>query len=255
MALPPPPHAVRALMERGFDASPTREQTTALTRWFHRLLLPRSAEANDALVAALHAIVDRSAARLPEVRSLACAKGCSACCHAHVSLFAPEAFALARQIRGKARFAGQRQSLTARVARQALRTPDKQEAARERCAMLVDGMCSTYLVRPLTCRMNASLDRRACEIAMWERPVPIPEPQSHGPLRALLGSVLCAAMQAAGLPVRAYEMTATLERLMREPQLEDRWYAGDDPFASGGLDELPARFVENVAAFVTAAGL
>ncbi len=255
--IPPPPHAVRLILDTGLALPEERAQTVALARYGHRLLAARDAEGNDAFVALLHAVAERSTARHRPPQPLACGKGCSFCCRAHVSLLAPEAFALARVLRGKARFAAVPARLAASA--EASRTLDlaARRAAGLACALLVDDLCSVYAARPLTCRMFASFSLTACETAAAGGADAVPQPGEFHTVRSLVAMAGYAAMHAAGMPLVAYELSQTLERLLAEPDLERRYHAGEDALAAadGTCDALDAGFVRAVERLAADAGL
>lgn len=248
-----PPHAVRALLDRGMPLPEDQAATVALTRWLHRLLQQRSPEANDEYARTLHDIADRSMARARLDRPIMCGKGCSFCCRSHVSILAPEAFALARSIRGQRHAA-----LHGRIAGMAALVPTTTITERRRagvdCSFLVDNACSVYAARPLTCRMLASFDLTACQRSAAGAEDRIPQPGSYAEMRSLLGMCAFAALRAAGLPLTAYELNQIIHQLVEAPELEARWYAGA-PVLTTGLDPLAPAFLASVDVAVRAAGL
>ncbi len=255
MPLPKPPHGVRTILDTGLTLPAISEETVALTRWFHRLLVLRTPEANDELVRTLHAITDKSAVRTGQGPRLACAKGCAYCCSTHVTVLAPEVFALARAVRGAAKHGALHDRLRGHVATQATMDLAARRLAGVGCAFLVDSACSAYARRPMTCRMFASFDVRACVAAAAGGPDAISQPQDYVTLRSLLAVITYAAMQAAGLPVAGYELNRTVSALVDAPGHEADWYGGSDPFGGGTHDALSTDVRRSIDAFVAAAGL
>lgn len=87
---------------------------------------------------------DAALARSPAAFS--CGPGCESCCHVRIGVFTVEAAPIRDAL---ARLAITDPPLRARIRQQA---DDPGHA--ERCALLVDGRCSVYAVRPLICRSH-----------------------------------------------------------------------------------------------------
>ncbi len=108
---------------------------------------PRAALAHyDALVAKVDAFAARVTAR--HARALACRRGCSSCCHQHLSVLPVEFARVAEAVRALDDDA--RAAMAARLAGGVAR-------AREdpRCPLLDDaGACRIYTARPLICRTH-----------------------------------------------------------------------------------------------------
>lgn len=240
-----PPQIVRTLMSKGCMAefavgssAFNPDESVALVRWFLRLLRERREEATDALFETMAAITDASLARHKPPQPMACSKGCGHCCHQKVSVNAVEAFAIARKLR-KAR------DLPAHRARLAAR-PDWRERdlarafdAAKPCAFLADAVCSIHAVRPVSCRIYASLDVAACIRRLEAGNGHILWPRSHDPIRSWLNTALWAAHQAAGLRPRTYDLGDAVAALLDDPGIEARWYGGEDALAAAGDPPLP----------------
>ena len=165
---------------------------------------------------------------------LACRAGCSFCCRSpQVEASSPEIFALAARI--DALPAAQREAMLARVraADDATRglSAAQRAAARIPCPLLENDRCSVYESRPLSCRAAVSLDAGACQSSFEGTPIPVPVPRVFW--EALGESVrsLGAALAAAGLPLRAYDLNAALRIAVETPDAPARWAAGEDIFA------------------------
>ena len=133
---------------------------------------------------------------------VACAPGCDFCCHLRVSVFAHEAAALVHHLRARltpADAAAVERRIAANAARIDAMTVAQHYAARLPCALLVDGRCSAYEVRPSACAAHHSLSRARCEHAFEH-------PEDHGTSKnsrpaslelQTLGDALIAATQSA----------------------------------------------------------
>lgn len=84
---------------------------------------------------------EQAVARTPE--AFTCAEGCDSCCHRRFSVFLIEAQPIAAALEAM------QPALRERLREQA----DSPQHA-DRCALLVDGRCSVYEVRPLICRSH-----------------------------------------------------------------------------------------------------
>ena len=103
-------------------------------------------------------------------QGLACAQGCTFCCHQYVGLSVPELAILAKYI--EANFSDQdRRSLAWRLDRVCQATRGMGRLARSSsnidCPLLEPETrrCAAYAARPLTCRGMHSLSREACAAA------------------------------------------------------------------------------------------
>ncbi len=239
-----PPAIVRGLMTRGCmgefatgAAAFNPDESIALARWFARLLAERRGEAGDLLVETLAAVLGASAARHRGPEPLACAKGCGFCCHQKVSANAPELFAVARQLRRARDLDRHRARLAARPDRDY--RPGAIFDAGKPCAFLVDRACSIHPFRPSPCRIIVSFDARACEQRLHAGDGLIPWPTAQEPIRRWLNTALWAALDAAGLETRTYDLEAGVALLLDDPAIEARWYAGDDGLAGAADPPLP----------------
>lgn len=206
------------------------------TRRFSATLVKRNRERLRAVATAAFARLEAAVKADPPARPLACARGCSFCCHIYVSATAPELFLLAEGVRAWPE--ERRRSFEAALAAAVGKV--RGLASRERAALSVpcpllgsDGACSAYAHRPLACRAYGSFDRHACELgyARPAEPVPIPTPRVAMASRRLLAHSLRAALRGRGMDGRSYELLAGLERVLSTPDAEARWLAGEDILA------------------------
>src|SRR3954471_10750663 len=104
--------------------------------------LQRASDAARHSIASLDRLLTASSGAAP---ALACAKGCSLCCHNWVTATAPEIFLLARAARADA-------AAPARIRTAAGLSDGMERAVRvagaAACALLQDDLCSVYTARP-----------------------------------------------------------------------------------------------------------
>jgi Fe-S-cluster containining protein len=191
------------------------------------------------------AVCDRTAAmlgaELAAVRAagavVACAPGCAFCCHQRVSAFPHEAIALWRHLR-TALPAEQAAAIERRILENARAvdrmTVGEHYAANLRCALLVDGRCSAYVVRPSACALYHSLSRERCEhsynhptdIGTWKNSRPaLLEMQAFGDA---VVEAARAGLERAGLASGKGELHQLLRALLENPDLVERWHRGGD---------------------------
>ncbi len=108
--------------------------------------------------------------------AVACAAGCDFCCHLRVSVFEHEAVAVLHHLRTRlpqADMAAAEGRIVENATRIDAMTVPQHYAARMPCALLVDGRCCAYEVRPSACAAHHSLSRARCEHAFAH-------PEHHG---------------------------------------------------------------------------
>jgi Fe-S-cluster containining protein len=183
-------------------------------------------------------VVDSESAAAKEAgAAIACAPGCTFCCHQRVSVFPHEAVALFEFLRTSSPPA-QAAVIEQRIRENARRidgmTVREHYAANVRCAFLVDGRCAAYAVRPSACAGYHSMSRERCEHA-YRHAHDLGTPKTSRPaLRELqeLGDALVAAtragLDAAGLASAKTELHRSLQTLLDDPSAGERWRAGGD---------------------------
>jgi Fe-S-cluster containining protein len=208
-----------------FDA--VRATTAALRSKAAKLLRTRDAVACAAVSRHVDAVLEGElAAQRASGAKIACAPGCTFCCHQRVGVFVHEAVALLRELRNRLPPA-EAQAIERRVVANAKTidglTPEQHRAANLRCALLVDGRCAAYDVRPSACARYHSLSRARCEHS-FEHPQDIGTPRNSRPalaalqeLASALESSLEAALIDAGLPSAKGELHQTLRALLEDP--------------------------------------
>jgi Fe-S-cluster containining protein len=200
-------HAARLLRDRQTSASPSVRLVRHVTELFERSV-PESARAR-----------------------IACASGCSFCCHQPVRVSPAEAFFLARQLSERA------DTMTGVRAAAALlsgRSADAPRVAWIRCPLLDrSGNCSVYAARPLGCHTHVSVDVNDCKNA-YPQPgdAVVREPVLYSDLRNSSRMILQASLRLNGLPDTHYELNAALRIAMDTDNAEKRWLRGENIFAA-----------------------
>lgn len=179
------------------------------------------------------------AAASPAAAGYACAKGCRWCCHQPIFVAAPEAIALAGELR--ARFGAHGLDLLGQaLAQRAARASGPGAAwiaewlkARVPCAFLAgDGSCAVHLDRPTVCRGWHSLSRSACEERYIDDAAAQPpiDRASHLAANGVLHGLADAA-HAAGRDDRLYELHGAVLAALADPDAAAaRWAAGAQVF-------------------------
>jgi len=222
----------------GIDlTSPDREPVASLTRHLHGLFeKARQTASIEAPVRYLHSQITTTAGKLKDIK-IACAKGCSHCCHSWVSVTAPEVLYVARAVRSRG------VSAMAQVASTHATTGQLDFTARQQqpiaCPQLVEDACSIYQHRPTICRFTASADADACQRAYWQLTgEDIPRPCLYLMGRNIYAVALAGALRRAGLPFYAYEFNAALACALALPDPERAWLSGQDIFADVPRDPV-----------------
>jgi Fe-S-cluster containining protein len=182
--------------------------------------------------------------------AVACKAGCDHCCHQMVGVTAPEALTIFDHLQ-KTRAPAELESITQRIAaaheqRKAL-SSDERFSPDHPCVFLVEGHCSIYEVRPLSCRGVNSLDAGECSRRLRD-PRARSEFLAKGvgghsflePIRAF--HAISAGLQLSlaelyQLDMRPLELTAALNLLLQgSPSLASDWLRGQDSLeaARGG---------------------
>jgi Fe-S-cluster containining protein len=182
------------------------------------------------MAATAEAMLERSIkADLKEVK-IGCHKGCGYCCRALVTVSAPEIFRVAHWV---AENAGRAlpipaEALVAEGDRRAPMTEMEMFHEMAPCALLVEEACGVYEVRPLPCRALYSTSSEACRLAMQEAKgqVPIVGPPMNK--AEIVRAIMMAAMQSLGFSDRGYELSQAVGHVLRHPDAEQRWLAGED---------------------------
>lgn len=185
-------------------------------------------------------------AKQPPPQPLACAEGCSFCCHGYEVHVSPlEVLSIAEHIA---------QSLDAEAARAlVMHILETQEAKEQHsvdevprtnfaCPLLKDGACQVYAVRPFTCRGFNSYDAKDCETRKVEQDTStVIEGYIHP--RRISQSVHNGFQQALeSLKVHGdvLDLTPALLIAFTNPNVRELWLAGEDVF-----DQAKAQLFED----------
>jgi len=166
----------------------------------------------------------------PPEQPLACAAGCTFCCHQYVGLSMPELAILTKFIRSNFKDA-QIEVLKNRLAEVLEKTKDmsrfERTASKIDCPLLDQStrQCSVYTERPLTYRAMHSLDRDACEAddATPGKNHPIPQYQSHKVLIQSIAIGLQLGLADNDIEPKELELTSALLLTLSKAEAIDGW--------------------------------
>lgn len=154
---------------------------------------------------------------------IACAAGCTFCCHQRVGIFPFEAIALYRHLhtqQSPAQVAAISQRILDNARRIDALTVEEHRRANLACAFLQAGRCSAYAVRPQACATYHSTSRERCEHA-FTHPDAMGTPENSRPVllelqmyAATLRETTRARLESAGLPTRQGELHQLLRALI-----------------------------------------
>jgi hypothetical protein len=159
-----------------------------------------------------------------------CRKGCSFCCHLTVTATPLEVIRIAAVL-------GDRRSAVLSTAEAIAGLDNRQRLARKvPCPLLIEGACSVYEVRPLTCRALLSRSASLCERqfetqAGQDDALLVPSPLTPRLLCASLINGQIAALRDLGLAGHPVELVSALAALERDSNLFVRWLSREDVFA------------------------
>jgi Fe-S-cluster containining protein len=176
----------------------------------------------------------------PPPAPLACREGCAWCCYKPVGTAAPEVLRIVAYLRDTLS-PEQGEQLRERVRSAAERRrqlgPARARRAALPCPLLVEGRCSAYPVRPLTCRGYNSSDARRCERSLGPDSaveVPVYWPQQR--LTSFVLDGLRAGLEESRLDAGLLELTAALRIALETPDAQERWLEGVGVFGPARLD-------------------
>lgn len=164
-----------------------------------------------------------------------CRKGCSFCCYLKVTATILEVIRIAAALDGEP--SRDRSSILISTADKVTGLSDRDRLARKvPCPLLIDGACSIYEVRPVTCRALLSRSASLCERQFNASAAPddallVPSPLTPRLLAASLINGQIAALRDLGLASHPVELVSALAALQRDPKLFVRWLNREDVFA------------------------
>jgi len=161
-----------------------------------------------------------------------CRKGCNFCCHLKVTATLREVVRIAAAMAG-GRLPDRRPAVLAAAAAVAGLSDRERLARKIPCPLLLDGACSIYEARPLTCRALLSRSASLCEQqfeagAGSDEKLLVPSPLTPRLIAASLINRQIAALRDLGLSGHLVEFVSALAALLREPMLAVRWLSGED---------------------------
>jgi Fe-S-cluster containining protein len=167
----------------------------------------------------------RFAAARADGAPIACAAGCTFCCHQRVGLFHFEAMALYQYLHTH-QSPAQAAAIVQRILDNARRidglTADEHRRANIPCAFLQDGHCSAYAARPQACAAYHSTSRERCAHA-FTHPDAMGTPENSRPVllelqmyAAALRENTRAGLESAGLPAEQGELHQLLRTLIED---------------------------------------
>lgn len=190
----------------------------------------RHADLEDAVDEAFAASPDGETTR----RAIACRKGCYFCCHVNVSATIPDAILVATTIRSgpATRFAPAVKATAARIA--GLSAAERYRRAVP-CPMLENGACGIHEARPTACRAYLATDAGKCEASLksaqaGSEPTPVESLAYPQQLSAAINGGVLQGCAEAGLQNCAVELTQTVDRILRDATVVDRWLSGESVF-------------------------
>ena len=170
---------------------------------------------------------------------VACARGCSYCCHLRVEIQPAEAFALAAWLQRTAS-AERLAAVIARLRSNVQNTRALRAEARKRvnmaCALLgEDGACTAYEARPAQCRRYHSVSVDPCR-EFFDNPALDTLESGIDPAVAHNADVIITqarhALRADGLDDTPADMNIALLEALENPKAWRRWRSGKKPFVA-----------------------
>jgi Fe-S-cluster containining protein len=176
--------------------------------------------------------------------SLACKRGCAHCCHRPVGTSAAVVLRIAAALRehaSEAEFA----DILAKV----VSLDDKTHGARwspsERpphpCALLLNGACRIYPIRPFVCRAWNSADESACRRALGEDILEMRFDLFQRTTYAAAEQGLKAALESHRIDSADLELTAAMRVALENRDAGERWLGGERVFAGCEAKPDPRR--------------
>lgn len=194
---------------------------------------------------------DQRLAAAPDSSSLACAAGCSWCCHFSVDVRPVEVFHILDFI-GRHWTPQQRARLRAEVETNSavLRPLDEIERMQRnvKCPFLADGRCGIYPARPQTCRNYHATSSAGCRQS-FEEPDNLDIDPEFAPQVYQAGGAhvdaFSKAMSDEGYDSVAFEMNAALAAAMDRPSNRELFEARQPAFVELEGSEVPLEFMDS----------
>lgn len=193
---------------------------------------------------------DSRLAAAPDSSTLACAAGCSWCCHFSVDVRPVEVFHILDFIE-RHWTPQERDRLRAEIqANSAILQPlDEFERMQcnVKCPFLTDGRCSIYPARPQTCRNYHATDAAGCRQS-FEEPDNFEIDPEFAPYVYQAGGAhvdaFSKAMHDAGYDIEAFELNTALVAVLTDAEARRRFEMKQQPFVDLQGTEVPFEFME-----------
>lgn len=236
-------------MAKGFVFSMALAEV--VTKLDGRKDIPSIARAVMAVYAFAESVWASANARLSG-KKIACAKGCSWCCHQQVSLSSFEAATIVDHVR-RNWTAERREALIRRLRDRREKTDgldgDAIRVKRLPCPYLEDGACSVHAVRPFRCRAYNSVDANVCrwmydhaeEAASKRKANELPlvfdgeAPQIFDDAQHAMAEALAKS----GVAYEHVELGRGTLVALEDPEALARWLAGEEVFAEARIGKTP----------------
>ena len=224
-------NAISAPRTGGQAVSPIKDAAFDAAKSVMAAALPKGCDAVLAAVGEVHAMAEKLWAEIRATpafalgtKKAACGKGCGWCCHQRVGATAVEVLHIAETLRQRP----DAKSLIARI--------DAWPQGRA-CALLVEGACSIYDIRPLKCRGLYQVDARWCMTTYAKMDLPLfgPSP-SHEfqlpPKDVFDGAVFGLALpfHLAGRDCPGVDFMPALKAVIHRPDAAQAWWRGETVF-------------------------
>lgn len=172
----------------------------------------------------------------PLPRPVACAPGCTYCCHNQLEVTPAEVFLLAQVISqyfSPRKLELLKEKILRLAAFKAGKSKAELAAARKTqpCPLLAEDKCAVYPWRPFMCRAMHSLDQEHCRTSFTAGDLSGDAYYLHRyvfPMSVSAG--LAAGFQEVGCVTPVLELTQALGQVLLEPWLAERWLAGENVF-------------------------
>lgn len=165
---------------------------------------------------------------------LACRNGCNWCCTFKVAVSIPEAFYIAGCMNDSLSpdaFAEMKEKISQTTGQVAGMSDKDRKVSRIFCPLLVDGSCSVYHARPLTCRGYNSSNESVCKrnyLSRYDANVPHKIRLKEKVYTVFYGII--DGTKASGLQSNSVELVAVLNFIFQNPDVEARWLQGEEVF-------------------------
>ena len=245
------------LLARGVPVRGSEQLAQSMALLFRDCLTNRNDKRRVPRAAELaHRLYDQAEQHAPPGAPLACKAGCDYCCHAFVSLLAPEAFLLAEKVSQRDGEGADAMVETFKRRAQALRGLDQAaRLARDGlpCPLLEEHLCTVHPSRPLSCRKHASFSVEPCMAAFGGEDALIPANTEYLTLGTTCSVTLRAALASVAYSTALYELSEAVSTILDTENALQRWTEGEDVLAHVQTDTTtPARFAPVITALVSA---